>query len=75
MSVSKSIRKNMVIIKLDEMGSSCLAKPAGIGEKATADKVVCIREHAYKPSTSDLYLWLIIFWRINTFSWDTLTQG
>lgn len=46
MSVNKSIIKNMVIVKLDEMGSSCLAEPAGIGEKATAAEVVCIREHA-----------------------------
>ena len=56
MSVSKRIIKNMVIVKFNEMGRSCLAEPPETGEKARATKVVCIREHAYKPSTSDLYL-------------------
>lgn len=75
MSVSKRIIKNMVIVKFNEMGRSCLAEPPGTGQKETATKVVCICEHAYKPSTSHLYLWPTIFWRNSTFIWDTLTKG
>lgn len=75
MSVSKRIIKNMVIVKFAEMGSSWLAEPPGTGEKATAKEVVCIPEHASKPSTSDLYLWPTMFWRISTFIWGIIEKG